>query len=66
MAVDFHQTGDHSGTLQVDGIGGNILGQDSAELAVDYLKGTGMELKIGTENTGVCIEHKEILLSNLL
>ena len=58
VAVDFDEAGDDGGTLQVDGIGRNLAGQNRAEQAVLHLKGTGMEPEIGTENAGVFIEHR--------
>ena len=58
VAVNLNEAGDHGSALQIDGICGNGLRQNRAEQAVLHLKGTGMELKIGTENAGIFIEHR--------
>jgi hypothetical protein len=60
VAVDFNQTGDDSGTLQINGVSGNILRQNLAENTVLHFKGTGMELEIGGENAGICKEHDQV------
>ena len=60
VAVDFDQTGDHGGTLQVNGIGGNSFGQNFAENAVLYFKSAGVEGEIGGENAGIFIEHNPV------
>ena len=58
--VAINNTGDHGGALQIDGFAFKITGQDGAELAVHHLKGTGTELKIRAENSGVFVEHKRL------
>ena len=58
VAVDIDEAGDHRSALQVDGIRRDLIGQHSAELTVHYLKSTLAKAKIGSENTGVFIEHR--------
>ena len=59
VAVDIHQTGDDGSTLQINGIGGNRLGQHRAEPTVPDLKGTVGKLKIGSEDSRVFIKHRK-------
>ena len=63
MAVDLDQAGDDGGAIQVDGIFGDIFGQNGTELAVHHFKGTGVELEITGENSRVFVEHRVLLLS---
>ena len=57
MAVDIDEAGDHGGSFQVDGIGGDIFGQNRAEFAVHYFKSAFMERKVVTKDSGIFIEH---------
>ena len=59
VAVDLDQAGDDGGTAQVDGIGGNVLGQDGTELAVHDLEGTQTELIVNKDS---CIGIKHGIL----
>ena len=58
MAVNFYQAGNNGGTVQINGISGNIFGQDFAEQAVLNFKSAHMELEIRGKNSGIFIEHK--------
>ena len=57
MAVDVNQAGDDGGAIQVNGVGGDIFGEDFTEQAVPHGKGTGMEPEIGGENSRVFVKH---------
>ena len=59
VAVDLDQAGDDGGTAQIDGISGDVFGQDGTELAVDDLEGTGTELAVN-EDSCIGIEHGSI------
>ena len=64
MAVDIHQAGDDGGTLQINGVLGDSLGENCAKDAVLYFKCTGDELEILGEDSRVFIKHKTKLLYN--
>ena len=60
VAMDFHQTGDDGGTLQIDGIIRYVFRENGPKQAVFHLKSAGMKLKIGGENAGIFVEHNRI------
>ena len=57
MAVDVNQAGNDGSAAKVNGVGGDVFGEDFTEQAVPHGKGTGMEPEIGGENSRVFVKH---------
>ena len=57
VAVDIDEAGDDGCAFQVDGIGGDLIGQDLAEAAVYNFEAAVTELEIRAENTCILKKH---------